>query len=199
METSRARYSSGSESHYAISRQRRKSASSRASKVRNSRESRSSAYRSHSDSSLQRGIVKERDMRKSHSAPPPVTHPSIDKEVGKRASVYREISNIHEETTYSSVLERKATIRPFFENIFRRPISSGTSYFSGTSNKSQFHTQDSSVRSTQVTYPPSDQSLLVRSIVTGQINLKRQLRRVPYHVVAQRNLSSCSPRRIDVL
>jgi hypothetical protein len=75
METSRARYSSGSESRYAISRQRRKSASSRASKVRNSRESRSSAYRSHSDSSLQRGIVKERDMRKSHSAPPPVTHP----------------------------------------------------------------------------------------------------------------------------
>jgi hypothetical protein len=58
----------------------------------------------------------------SHSPPPPVTHPSIDKEVVKRASVYRAISNIHEETTYSSVLERKATVQSIQSSqaVFRR-------------------------------------------------------------------------------
>jgi hypothetical protein len=53
----------------------------------------------------------ERDMRKSYSPPPPVTHPSFDREVGKRDSVYRAMSNLHEETAYSSILVRKATVQ----------------------------------------------------------------------------------------
>jgi hypothetical protein len=91
--------------------------------VRNVQESRTSAYQSNSDSSLQRGIVKERDMRKSYSPPPPVTHPGIDREVGKRDSVYRAMSNLHEETTYSSILERKATVRSIQSSqpVIRRP------------------------------------------------------------------------------
>jgi hypothetical protein len=111
IKTSRARYSSGSESRYAISRQRRGSISFRASKKRNSQESRTSAHQSNSNSSLQRGIVKERDMRKSYSPSLPVTHPSIDREAGKRDSVCRAMSNLHEETTYSSILVRKATVQ----------------------------------------------------------------------------------------
>jgi hypothetical protein len=103
--------------------QRRGSISFRASKKRNSQESRTSAHQSNSDSSLQRGIVKERDMRKSYSPPPPVTHPSVDREVGKRDSVYREMSNLHEETTYSSILERKATVQSIQSSqpVIRRP------------------------------------------------------------------------------
>jgi hypothetical protein len=52
-----------------------------------------------------------------------VTHPSIDKEVGNRASVYRAISNIHQETPYSSVLERKATVQSIKSRkpVIRRP------------------------------------------------------------------------------
>jgi hypothetical protein len=54
-------------------------------------------------------------MRKSYSPPPPVTHPSFDREVGKRDSVYRAMLNPHEETTYSSILEEKCycTVDPF--------------------------------------------------------------------------------------